>query len=108
MYYRLFHGCTGRAVNGDLIDVTDSKEEALAKARELALDVYSYVFGNNGPSYADCAQILLSEKGQDLFALCEQFGISFKDIERRYNEDIEPFLIYYVEEVTEEEFMKYI
>ena len=28
MYYRLFHGCTGRAVNGDLIDVTDSKEEA--------------------------------------------------------------------------------
>lgn len=104
MYYRLFHRCEGREVQGDIIVEVKSKEEALEKAREYALENYSYSYG--GPSYADCVQSLLSEKGIDLFSLCEKYGISFDDIEKRFCEEAESHLRYYFMEVTEEEYFK--
>ena len=106
MYVKLFHGCEGRDVQGDITVEVNSKEEALEKAREYALEDYSYSYG--GPSYADCAQALLSEKGLDLFSLCEKSGISFDDIEKRFSEEAESHLRYYFLELTEEEFMRYI
>ena len=104
MYVKLFHGCEGREVQGDVIMKVDSKETALKEAREYALEDYSYSY--SGPSYADCAQSLLSEKGIDFFKLCEKYGISFNDIEKRFSEEAESYLRYYFLEVTEEEYFK--
>lgn len=104
MYVKLFHGCEGREVKGDVIIEVDSKEAALKEARERALDDYAYFF--DGPSYADCAQALLYEKGLDLFNLCEKSGISFEDIEKRFCEEAESYLRYYFLEITEEEYFK--
>lgn len=106
MYVKLFHGCEGREVQGDVIMEVDSKEAALKEARERALDDYAYFF--NGPSYADCAQALLSEKGIDFFKLCEKYGVSFNDIEKRFSEEAETYLRYYFMELTEEEYFKNI
>lgn len=106
MYVKLFHGCEGRDVRGDITVEVKSKEEALEKAREYALEDYSYSYG--GPSYADCAQALLSEKGIDFFKLCEKYSISFNDIEKRFSEEAESYLRYYFLELTEEEYFKYI
>lgn len=104
MYVKLFHGCEGRAVQGDITLKVNSKAEALKKAREYALEDYSYTCG--GSSYADCAQALLSEKGIDLFRLCEKYGISFDNIEKHFSKEAEPYLRYYFMEITEEEYFK--
>ena len=44
MYVKLFHGCEGIEVQGDVIMEVDSKEAALKEARERALDDYAYFF----------------------------------------------------------------